>query len=105
MQIANLDKAVALARDVEWLERDLAAFRKAAAISVSIKETVIVSRSSPRYEFNQQREIADAELRDAVVDDLSRKLQGTHVRLRALGVDMAEPKPAPGDAGHNGAAG
>jgi hypothetical protein len=99
MDIANLGKAAELAREDERLERTISAYREADRINVSLTVTIHargVDRSPDRVEQNRC-ELAAAEIGDAVVDALQRRLATMRIELGELGVTVAAP--AGGDEG------
>jgi hypothetical protein len=80
MKVENLDKAARLARDVEWLERDLVAYRNVDEISVAAGDY------TKRDGGLNLVVMTAAEIGDAVVEVLSRRLAKMRAELRALGV-------------------
>jgi hypothetical protein len=92
MDIANLSKAADLAREVERLERTIGAYREADRINVSLTVTIHsrgVDRSPDRVEQNRC-ELTAAEIGDAVVEALQRRLAKMRAELCALGVTVGE---------------
>lgn len=96
MRIENLSKATGLAGEIERLERHSAAFRQATEVRVSLTYTPALRRPHEAV-VTHQCELTDAEVRDAVVAALSRRLGAKRAELAALGVDMPEPAPSTGD--------
>jgi hypothetical protein len=94
MDIANLSKAADLARKVGSMEETVAAYRAAKWMLIYIKE---IKNPGRPWEFSQvhHTDVTAAEIGDAVVEVLQRRLDAMRAELRALGVTVGDA----GDAG------
>src|ERR1700680_3647632 len=90
MNITNLNKAAELARQPERLERTIAAYREAERINVTITVTFSGGSRMPDYEEQYRVEMTAAEIGDAVVEALERRLAKMVDELRSLGVVTGE---------------
>jgi hypothetical protein len=88
MDIANLSKAADLAREAERLGRKVAAYREADRINVSLTVTYSRGSHAPDHVEQNRAELTSAEIGDAVVEALSRRLAKMQAELRALGVTV-----------------
>ena len=88
MNITNLNKAAELARQTERLERTIAAYREAERINVSITITVPRGSRMPDYVEQSRVELTAAEIGDAVVEALDRRLAKMRGELTGLGVTV-----------------
>jgi hypothetical protein len=93
MNITNLQRAADLAREAERLERTIGAYREADKINVCLIATIHSRGSdrSPDHVEQHRVELTAAEIGDAVVEVLQRRLARMRVELRALGVTVGEP--------------
>jgi hypothetical protein len=86
VNIANLRRAADLARDAERLERTIRAYREADEINVSLTRTYSNGSRAPDRVEGDHAKLTAAEIGDAVVEVLSRRLAKMRQALGDLGV-------------------